>query len=311
MIFAMTGGVGGAKLVLGLTHVQSPESLVIAVNIGDDFSHLGLHISPDLDSVMYALAGIENAATGWGVADETWSFMQMLGRLGGETWFKLGDRDLATHIERTRQLDLGSTLSEVTRNLYRKLGIDHVVLPVTNDKVRTVVRSGNDRISFQHYFVKLQCSPNVDGLEFEGAEQARVLPELIETLEAPSLKGIIICPSNPYLSVGPMLMIAPLADALRNRKKPALAVSPIIGDAAVKGPAAKIMRELSYDPSCVTVAEFYRGLIDYIMIDRSDAEHVPTIRKLGIEPMLSDIMMRDLEDRRRLARECCDIFQKP
>lgn len=180
MIVAIAGGVGGAKLALGLTLVEAPERLLVAVNTGDDFTHLGLHISSDLDSMMYALAGIENPETGWGLANETWSFMQMLERLGGETWFKLGDRDLATHVERTRQLADGSTLSEVTGRLCRQLGIRQTVLPMSDDKVRTIVLFSDQRISFQHYFVKLQCSPRVDGLKYEGAAWARPSPQLLE-----------------------------------------------------------------------------------------------------------------------------------
>lgn len=309
MIVAFAGGVGGAKLALGLTHVEAPDNLIIAVNTGDDFVHLGVHISPDLDSVTYALAGIENPATGWGVANETWSFMHMMERLGGETWFKLGDRDLATHVERTRQLAAGRTLSHVTSHLCRRLGIRHGVLPMSDDAVRTIVRSGNERISFQHYFVKLQCVPAVDGLNYEGAAEARPLPQLMEALGSASLEGAILCPSNPYLSIGPMLAMTALHDALKRRTRPVLAVSPIIGDAAVKGPAAKIMRELGHQTSCLGIAEFYRGLIDYLVIDRSDSGRIPDIERLGMRAVASDIMMRDLDDRCRLARECCAVIR--
>jgi len=305
MIVALAGGVGGAKLALGLTFVSAVDELFVAVNIGDDFEHLGLHISPDVDSVIYALAGIENPVTGWGVADETWSFMEMMQRLGGETWFKLGDQDLATHVERTRQLAAGVPLSEVTDKLRRAFGIRHAVLPVTDDRLRTVILSGGDRISFQRYFVELQCGPQVDGLDYEGATEARPLPRLLEALNAADLDGVILCPSNPYLSIGPMLAMPALSAALRQTSRPILAVSPIIGGAAVKGPAAKIMRELGHQPSCLAVAEFYRGLVNFILIDRSDAAHAPAIRQLGIEPIVTDILMRDLDDRRRLAAECC------
>lgn len=308
MIVALAGGVGGAKLAVGLTHVTAPENLVIAVNTGDDFVHLGLHISPDVDSVIYALAGIENPETGWGVANETWSFMQMMERLGGETWFRLGDRDLATHVERTRQLAAGATLSEVTHDLRRAMGIRHTVLPITNDQLRTIVLTGGKRISFQEYFVKLQCEPVVDGLVYEGASTARPAQGLLDALKSPALQGIILCPSNPYLSIGPMLSMAELSDAIKRRKHPVVAVSPIIGDAAIKGPAAKIMRELGHQPSCLSIAEFYRSLVDYIMIDRSDSRHAPAIRQLGICPIVSDIIMRDLDDRCRLARECCEVL---
>ena len=254
MIVALAGGVGGAKLALGLTHVVPPESLVIAVNTGGDFEHIGLHISPDLDSVTYALAGIENPATGWGIANETWSFMAIMERFGGETWFKLGDRDLATHVERTRRLAAGATLSEVTDALRRALGTLHAILPMTDDRLRMVVLSGGDRISFQHYFVQLQCAPRVDGLAYEGASDARPLPRLLDALDAPALQGVILCPSNPYFSIGPMLAMAELADALKRRKRPVLAVSPIVGEAAIKRPAATIMRELGQQPSCLGVA---------------------------------------------------------
>lgn len=308
MIVALAGGVGGAKLALGLTHAEIPEKLLIAVNTGDDFVHLGLHVSPDIDSVVYALAGIENPETGWGIANETWSFMDMIERLGGETWFRLGDRDLATHVERTRRLASGATLSEVTRDLCRMLGIRHTVLPVTDDRLRTIVISGDNRISFQNYFVKLHCAPAIDELEYEGAADARLSPALMDAMVAPDLRGIVLCPSNPYLSIGPMLAIPQLKQALRLRKRPIVAVSPIIGNSAVKGPAAKIMRELGHQPSCLGVAEFYSGLVDYMMIDRSDAIHAAAIRKLGMQPVLSDIMMRDLDDRRRLALECCSVL---
>jgi LPPG:FO 2-phospho-L-lactate transferase len=309
MIVALAGGVGGAKLALGLTHVEAPDNLIIAVNTGDDFEHLGLHISPDLDSVAYALAGIENPATGWGVANETWSFMDQMARLGGETWFNLGDRDLAVHVERTRRLKAGSTLSEVTAHLCRQLGIRHRVLPMTDDTVRTIVLSGGERISFQHYFVKLRCEPAIDGLDYEGAGNARPSPQLLEALRSPALEGIVVCPSNPYLSIGPMLAMPAIRDALKARTKPAVVVSPIIGGAAVKGPAAKIMRELGQQPSCLSVAEFYRGLVDAILIDKSDAVHAPAIEQLGMRAVVSDIMMRDLDDRQRLARECCALIR--
>ena len=308
MIVALAGGVGGAKLALGLTHVTEPENLVIAANTGDDFIHLGLHVSPDVDSVTYALAGIENPETGWGVANETWSFMQMMGRLGGETWFRLGDRDLATHVERTRRLAGGATLSEVTQEFCRAFGIRHTVLPMTNDRLRTIILSGGKRVSFQHYFVKLQCAPVIDELVYEGAAEARPAQGILDALNSPALQGIILCPSNPYLSIGPMLAMTELTDAIKRTKRPVVAVSPIIGDAAVKGPAAKIMRELGHEPSCLSIAKFYHGLIDFLIIDRSDFMHASAIRQLGIRPILSDIMMRDLDDRCRIARECCDVL---
>lgn len=310
MIVALAGGVGGAKLAVGLSQVELPDNLLIGVNTGDDFTHLGLHICPDIDSVCYALAGIDNSETGWGVANETWSFMDMLERLGGETWFKLGDRDLATHVERTRLLAAGATLSEVTAKLCRSLGIHHTVLPITNDRLSTTVLSGGKRISFQQYFVKLQCAPVVHELLYEGASEAQPITGLLQALNSPALEGVILCPSNPYLSIGPMLAMTKLSDAIRRTKRAVVAVSPIIGGAAVKGPAAKIMRELGHQPSCLAVAEYYSGVIDYLVIDRSDSMHAPAIQQLNIVPILSDIIIQDLDARCRLARVCCDVLRR-
>lgn len=309
MIVALAGGVGGAKLALGLSRIVSAGDLRIFVNTGDDFVHLGLHVSPDLDTVMYTLAGIENPATGWGLAGETWSFMEMIDRLGGETWFRLGDRDLAVHVERTRRLSQGVPLSNITTEFCRRLGVGMVVLPMTDDRVATTVIANGKRIGFQDYFVRQHCAPRVAEIVYDGAPSARPLPAMVDALSSASLAGTIICPSNPFLSIGPMLAMPSLANALRQRTKPAIAVSPIIGGQAVKGPAAKIFKEMGSEPSCVAVAEFYRGLIDCLLIDTVDRDLAPVIRALSIEPLVTDIMMRDIDDRCRLARVCCDVIR--
>jgi LPPG:FO 2-phospho-L-lactate transferase len=306
MIVALAGGVGGAKLALGLSRILSPDRLRVFVNTGDDFVHLGLHVSPDLDTVMYTLAGIENPQTGWGVAGETWSFMDAMARLGGETWFRLGDRDLAVHVERTRRLAQGEPLSAITSDLCRRLKVFHPILPMTDERVATMVVAADARMPFQDYFVKRRCEPVVTDIIYIGAETAQPLPELLAALTSPALEGVIVCPSNPYLSVGPMLAMPALRHALQERTKPVIAVSPIIGGQALKGPAAKIMTELGREASCVGVADYYRGLIDCLLIDHRDAHDVPSIRARSIEPLASDIIMRDLDDRCRLARVCCD-----
>jgi LPPG:FO 2-phospho-L-lactate transferase len=303
MIVALAGGVGGAKLADGLARCVGAELTVIG-NTGDDFEHLGLHISPDLDTVMYTLAGIANPATGWGVTDETWSTLAQVARLGGPNWFKLGDRDLATHILRTQRLRRGDRLTDVTVDLCRALGVTARILPMSDDPVRTIVQSGAERYPFQDYFVRLQCVVPVTALHFEGAANAMPAPEVIATLSDPSLSAIILCPSNPYLSIDPILAVPGMPHLIEKAGAPVVAVSPIIGGAAVKGPAAKIMAELDVRPSVTGIAEHYRGLIDGLIIDTVDAALAPGIEALGIRVRTTPILMRDVDDRHRLAGEC-------
>lgn len=299
MIVALAGGVGGAKLAAGLARALAPEALVIAVNTADDFEHLGLHVSPDLDTVMYTLAGIANPEAGWGRADETWSFMEALGRLGGPTWFRLGDRDLATNVERTRRLRAGESLSEVTRDLCARLGVRHAVVPMSDDPVRTVVHTDRGALEFQHYFVRDRCEPRVARLEYRGAETARPSRALRAALE--HCTGVVFCPSNPYLSIAPILAVPGVRAAIAGR---AIAVSPIIAGRAVKGPAAKIMQELGIEPSALEVARCYRGIVRTLVIDRADAPLAPEIEKLGMRVVLEDTLMSADADRERLARTC-------
>jgi LPPG:FO 2-phospho-L-lactate transferase len=307
MIVALAGGVGGAKLAAGLARVLPPEELVIAINTGDDFEHLGVHVSPDLDTVMYTLAGIANPETGWGRSDETWSFMEALARLGGPTWFRLGDRDLATNVERTRRLRAGETLSEVTRDLCARLGVRHAVVPMSDDPVRTVVHTGCGALEFQHYFVRDRCAPRVRRLEYRGAAAARPSAALREALARSDLAGIVFCPSNPYLSVAPILAVPGVREAIAGR---AVAVSPIIAGRAVKGPAAKIMQELGFAPSALEIARYYRGIVRTLMIDRADAGLAAQIEALGIRAVAEDTLMSGDADRERLARSCLAVLEQ-
>jgi LPPG:FO 2-phospho-L-lactate transferase len=308
VILALAGGVGGAKLARGLADVLAPEELTIAVNTGDDFEHLGLHISPDLDSVMYTLAGLNDPVRGWGIAGETWHFMEGLEALGGETWFRLGDRDMATHVERTKRLRAGESLSAITRAVCAHLGIRHAVTPMSDDPVRTMVHTPEGMLSFQDYFVRRRAEPAVRRLEYTGAGKARIASSLQMTLDNPSLRAIVICPSNPYLSIAPMLAIPDMRSALENRRVPVIAVSPIVAGQALKGPAAKIMRELGKEPSSLEVARFYAGLIDTLIVDHADAALSAAIRQLGIRPIVTGTVMTAPEDRSALAERILDFI---
>jgi LPPG:FO 2-phospho-L-lactate transferase len=301
MIVALAGGVGGAKLALGLSEVLPPDRLLIAVNTGDDFEHLGLHIAPDLDTVMYTLAGINDPVQGWGIAGETWSFMQALATLGGETWFRLGDRDLATHIERTSRLRDGQTLSEVTERLCARLDIAHHIVPMSDDAVRTIVHTASGELPFQDYFVRLRAEPAVTRVEYRAAERATISPVLHAQLASDVLDAIIICPSNPYLSIAPILAVPGMRAALEQRRVPVIAVSPIVAGRALKGPAAKIMRELGEEPSSIAVARFYRGLIDALVVDQADENLAAPIRALGVRPEITQTVMQDRDRRNALA----------
>lgn len=301
MILALAGGVGGAKLAKGLADVLAPDELTVVVNTGDDFEHLGMNVSPDLDTVMYTLAGINDPSRGWGIAAETWNFMQSLEALGGETWFRLGDRDLATHVERTRRLRTGESLSAVTRALCASLGIRHCITPMSDDPVRTLVHTVEGVLSFQDYFVRRHAGPAVTNLEFAGAERARIASAFRAALDSPSLSAVVICPSNPHLSVAPILALPGVRSALEHRRVPAIAVSPIVAGQALKGPAAKIMRELGKEPSSVEVARFYLGLIDALVVDHADATLSASIERLGIHPLVTATVMNDPGDRPALA----------
>jgi LPPG:FO 2-phospho-L-lactate transferase len=298
MILALAGGVGGARLANGLARILPPGELTVAVNTGDDFEHLGLHISPDPDTVMYTLAGLNDTKRGWGLAGETFHAMAAIQRLGGEDWFALGDNDLATHLERTRRLKAGETLSEITADFCARLGIRQTILPATDDRLRTVVLTEGEKLAFQDYFVRRRCEPVVTGLTFEGASKAKPSPGLAALMRSHSLTGIIICPSNPFLSIDPILAIPGIRDWLTERRTPCIAISPLIGGKAVKGPIAKMMAERSLKATPRAIAEHYDGLIDGLIIDRADAPQA-----YG-ECHITDTLMRDLAGQERLGGAC-------
>ncbi|MBL6456287.1 2-phospho-L-lactate transferase [Belnapia sp. T6] len=300
MIIALSGGIGGAKLALGLSHVLPPEELLILANTGDDFEHLGLSISPDIDTLTYALAGLDNQELGWGRRDETWSFMETLASIGGETWFRLGDRDLALHVERTRRLRAGETLSAVTADIARRLGIGPRILPMSDDPVRTRLLSDDGWLDLQHWFVREQTRPAVRAVEFAGAETARPNPALLAALGARP-RAVVICPSNPFISIGPILAVPGLREAIAGCGAPVIAVSPIIAGQAVKGPTARMFEQAGIVPSAAAVAARYADLLThYVMEPDDDAT--------GIEARIirAPTLMRSLEDKIALARVVLD-----
>jgi len=297
-VVALSGGIGGAKLALGLSFVLDPTDLVVVANTGDDFQHLGLSISPDIDTVMYTLAGLNNPVTGWGRRDETWRFMEALEELGGETWFRLGDTDLATNMERTRRLAAGDTLSDITADFCRRLGVSSRVVPMSDDIVRTRVKTDRGWLDFQDYFVRYQCAPVVEDFSFAGVESAAPSPDFLAALHDPSLRAIIICPSNPFISIDPILSLRSIRDALRTCAAPVVAVSPIIGGQAVKGPTAKMMRELGLSVTAATVGERYAELLDGYVVDDRDASD---LNLSGVAIRATKTLMQTLDDRRHLA----------
>ena len=305
MHVALAGGVGGAKLALGLARILPPEDLLIVVNTGDDFTHLGMRICPDLDTVAYTLAGIANPETGWGIRDETWKFMERTAEAGGETWFRIGDRDLETHRARTAALAAGESLSSVTDNLRRSFGIRHRIAPASDDEIRTIVLSEGQRIPFQEYFVRRACEPPVTGFEFEGAEIAAPAPAVLETLS--NATSLVICPSNPFVSIGPILAIPAFRSILENRSFPAVAVSPIVGSRALKGPAAKMMRELGMPVSVAALARHYRGLIDGLIVDETDRAESAKIERMEHSALTTDIVMNTDTDKVRVASQTLDF----
>jgi LPPG:FO 2-phospho-L-lactate transferase len=306
-VIALCGGVGGAKLAFGLAQVLTPDRLTIVCNTGDDFEHLGLHVSPDIDTVVYTLSGLSDRERGWGIAGETWNFIGQVRRLGGADWFNLGDRDLAMHVERTRRLRAGETLTAITRALSQALGIEHRLLPMSDAPVRTRVDADAGDLSFQEYFVRERCQPRVRSIRFDGADRARLTPELAALLARPDIAAVIFCPSNPYLSIDPILAVPGMREGLRAQAAPVVAVSPVVGGEAIKGPTAKLMRELDIVPSGVSVARHYRGLLNGLIIDHVDASEVEALEAEGVEPLVTGTVMQTDEDRIRLAREALDF----
>jgi LPPG:FO 2-phospho-L-lactate transferase len=298
-VVALAGGVGGAKLADGLAQILGTR-LTVVVNTGDDFEHLGLHISPDLDTVMYTLAGIANPETGWGIAGESWSFMDQVARLDGPIWFRLGDRDLATHALRTTRLRGGETLTQVTAELARSLGVAPALLPMCDESLRTILATPEGELEFQYYFVRLACKVPVTAITYRGVAAASLNPALASA----NPDAIVICPSNPFLSVDPILAVPGMREWMKAQRVPIIAVSPIVGGAAIKGPAAKIMAELGQPATAAAVARHYAGLIDGLVIDETDAGLKAAIEALGISALVAPSVMRSAADRVALAHAC-------
>ena len=307
---AITGGVGGAKLSLGLSKLLNAEELAFVVNTGDDFLHFDLHISPDIDTLVYTLSGESNTELGWGRSDESWQFMAAIEKLGGESWFRLGDKDLAMHIERSRHLRAGRSLTETTGMLASRLGIAHRILPMSNDPVRTKVHTGQGAMDFQHYFVRERCQPEVTGFEFEGSDQASVNPEFDEWLKADDLAGVIICPSNPFVSVDPVLSIPGLRQMLRECPAPVIAVSPIVGGEAIKGPTAKMMKELKVPNTATWVAQHYSDFLDGFVLDNKDKSLQEELEATGLTVSVTNTVMITLGDRVQLAQDCLEMIKR-
>jgi len=295
-VLVLCGGVGGAKLAYGLSKIVPPEDIVFLVNTGDDFIYFDLNISPDLDTVMYTLAELNDPIKGWGLRDETWNNLESLKEYGVDTWFKLGDKDLATHIRRTQLLKDGKKLSDVTRSLSQSLGVQHIILPMSEKPIQTIVKTDQGELAFQEYFVKYQCAPKVEKISNVGCETAEVPIYLKELINKNKFSGVIICPSNPYLSVDPILSINEIKTFLLETDIPILAVSPIIANDSIKGPTSKIMREMNVDPSVESIAQHYSGLIDVLVIDHKDTSSQPITDSMTY--VADSIYMSNLEEKK-------------
>jgi len=309
-ILAITGGVGGAKLSLGLANILGSEELAFIVNSADDFQHLGFHVSPDIDTLVYTLSGTANAETGWGRCNESWQFMEALRELGGESWFALGDKDLAMHAERTRLLASGWTLTEVTKHLATALGIDYPIFPMCNESLRTMVETDQGMLEFQTYFVRERCEPVVRGFVYDGADQSRLNPALTTWVDEALPSGVILCPSNPYVSIEPILQVEGMRDYLVNCAAPVVAVSPVVAGRAIKGPTVKIMQELGVPGTAESVAAHYADFLDGFVLDAEDAGREHHIQALGLETAVAQTLMRSLEDRITLAGACLEFIDQ-
>jgi LPPG:FO 2-phospho-L-lactate transferase len=299
-ITALAGGVGAARFLTGLTKVTAPEDLTVIVNTGDDINLFDLHISPDVDIVTYTLAGIVDEAKGWGIKDDTFKALANLNTLGADTWFNLGDKDLATHIYRTNRLRHGATLTEVTDEIRIKLGLQTRILPMSNDHFETKIKTPLGTMHFEEYFVKHQCTPQFLGVEFDGGASAKPAPGVLVAVLDADL--VIVCPSNPVVSIGTILSIAGVRDALRQTKARVVAVSPIVAGATIKGPADKMLNGLGVEVSAFGVAEFYSDFLDAIVIDSKDANQKKRIEKLGLAVTVANTVMKSLEDKVALAK---------
>jgi len=308
-ILALCGGVGGAKLAWGLAQVLSPDELTIVVNTGDDMEYVDLPVWPDIDTVLYTLAGLNDRKRGWGRAEETWGVMGELERLGGAHWFQLGDKDIALHLLRRELLSQGLSPSAVVRVLAQRLGVSHPILPMADTPVRTIVCTEEGNLPFQTYFVARRCVPRVTGLQFAGAEHAELPRELLQAFTDTALGGVILCPSNPLVSIGPMLAISRFRALLRDTSVPVIAVSPIVDGKAIKGPAAKMMRELQMGSSALDAVRCYQGLLDAAVLDLQDSALGGSRREGDPALYFRHTVMTTDEDRRQLAQACIDIIR--
>lgn len=299
-IVALAGGVGGSKLLWGLDRAGEKHEMTAVVNTGDDIELHGLSISPDLDIVTYTLAGVVNPATGWGIADDTFALLKALGRLGDETWFNLGDRDLATHLYRTRRLREGATLAEITDSIRRAFGVRARLLPMSNQPVRTMIRTKNGLMHFQEYMVKNRAEPIVSGIGFDGAERARPAPGVLEAIA--TADALLVAPSNPLISIGPILAVKGIREALRSRRERVVAVSPIVGGKSLKGPSDRMLAQLGHEVSALGVARLYQDFAGTFLLDLQDAAQRAAVESLGMRVELADTVMSSETDKVRLAR---------
>ena len=301
-IVTLAGGVGGAKFAYGLAQILPPEELTVIVNTGDDFEHYGLYVSPDLDTVCYTLAGMANPETGWGLMNESWNVIENASKLGGPDWFRLGDQDLGTHLERTRRLKEGQTLTQITKDFCKAWGVEHVVLPMSDQPVRTIVETKEGDLAFQEYFVHRRCEPSVRGFRFDGLELAEPAPGAREAIQ--SADAVIICPSNPWVSIDPVLQV------MKRIEPPVIAISPIISGQTVKGPAAKMFLELGIEPSALAVANHYCDLVTGFVLDTSDQKLEENIRSLNMRTLVTNTLMKSLDNRKQLASDVLDFVGK-
>lgn len=304
MIVVLAGGVGAAKFLEGLAAVMPLEQITVIANTGDDAEFHGLHVSPDIDTVLYTLAGIVDRERGWGIAGDTFGCLGSLERLGQETWFQLGDRDLATHLTRTRRLRQGTTLSEVTEELRRRLGVACRILPMSDGRARTRLQTTAGLLAFQEYFVKLRQEPDVLEMDFSEATACQPAPGVVEAIAG--AKGVIVAPSNPILSIGPILAVPGIREALRNTAAPVAAISPIVGGRALKGPADRILTSLGLGASAAAVAELYRDFLDCFVLDIQDASRREEVERKGIKVILTQTIMSTAEARQDLAHTTLD-----
>ena len=308
-LIAISGGIGGAKLCYGLDQILQPGQLRVIANTGDDFLYLGFYISPDIDTLIYTLAEVNNKETGWGREDETWKTHNVLGELGADNWFKLGDKDLALHLHRSKALRNGETLTSITQDIAERFKLKTIILPMSDHMIQTVVDTDKGSMPFQEYFVKESTNPKVREVSFE-SKHPETTNEVLEAINDPQVTGFLVAPSNPYLSIDPILSIDKIKQTIMQSNKPRVAVSPIIGGDSVKGPTAKIMEEMGLEVNVITIANHYQDLIDGLIIDNTDVEYVQAIESSGIKVKVSNILMNNNDDKTRLAEEAIEFLNE-